>query len=104
MAERIEPETGKSSIRLHVDARLEEGAQVVLSKDQTHYLKNVMRRSVGDPIRLFNGSDGEWQCEIAALNRNDSTLDVQIKLRDQTTLPDVWLLLPALRTRYSMCI
>ena len=92
MAERIEPETGKSSIRLYVATPLEEGASITVSKDQTHYLKNVMRRSVGDSIRLFNGSDGEWVCEITALNRNDCAAVAKSKLRDQTKLPDVWLL------------
>ena len=91
MAERIEPETGKSSIRLYVAAPLREGASIALSKDQTHYLKNVMRRSVGDTVRLFNGADGEWLCVISVLNRNDSTLEAQSKVRDQTSLPDVWL-------------
>ena len=92
MAERIEPETGKSSIRLYVTTALVEGASITLPREQTHYLKNVMRRSVGDLVRLFNGSDGEWQCIITSLNRNDSVLEAQSKLRDQVGLPDVWLL------------
>ena len=29
-----------------------------------NYLKNVMRCKDGDYIRLFNGRDGEWLCEL----------------------------------------
>jgi 16S rRNA (uracil1498-N3)-methyltransferase len=35
-----------------------------LGPDQSHYLKNVMRRIAGDEIALFNAKQGEWRCKI----------------------------------------
>lgn len=31
---------------------------------QSHYLKNVLRRTEGDQVRLFNAADGEWLAAI----------------------------------------
>jgi len=45
-------------IRLYVDEALGVGQDVSLSREQSHYLFGVMRRSVGDELRLFNGGAG----------------------------------------------
>ena len=57
--------------RLYVDHELREGHVLALSAPQAHYLRNVLRRSAGDNIRLFNGRDGEW---VAALEMPDKKL------------------------------
>ena len=54
-------------IRLYVECDLAAGADAPLSRDQAHYLANVMRVKPGDEVALFNGRDGEWRAEIAAL-------------------------------------
>ena len=97
MAEPIDPETGKSHIRLFVQSPLAQGQGVRLSREQTHYLKNVMRQAVGDQIRLFNGQDGEWLCRISRLERNACHLEPQSQTRPQMALPDVWLLFAPLK-------
>lgn len=43
--------------RIFVDQALEEGAQIQLESDSSHYLKNVLRLKQGATIRLFNGKD-----------------------------------------------
>ncbi|MGB0410055.1 MAG: 16S rRNA (uracil(1498)-N(3))-methyltransferase [Pikeienuella sp.] len=82
--------TGK--IRLYVDAALAPGASVALNRDQAHYLGAVMRRGVGDDLLVFNGADGEWRAEIAAINKRQGVLVMQEQTRPQTTGPDVWLM------------
>ena len=49
------------SIRLFVDSDLTSGAHVALSREQSHYLSNVMRQKEGATVHVFNGRDGEWQ-------------------------------------------
>src|SRR5262249_59110792 len=63
-----------------------------LDPAQAHYLKNVMRRAPGDPVRLFNGRDGEWQAAIAILGRGKGAVRVEAETRPQAPEPDLWLL------------
>lgn len=80
------------SIRLFVNAPLAAGAEVAATPGQAHYLGAVMRRGVGDLLRVFNGADGEWQARIAAIRRDRATLAVQEKIRPQAgEEPDLWL-------------
>lgn len=87
----------KSSIRLYVDAPLEAGAAVPLDRGQSHYLVNVMRQTVGAPVSLFNGRDGEWQGEITAADKKAAFVSVVSRVRPQEPAPDVWLLFAPLK-------
>ncbi|NQV55319.1 MAG: 16S rRNA (uracil(1498)-N(3))-methyltransferase [Rhodospirillales bacterium] len=73
-----------ADIRLHVDAPLSPGAGVAVDAGQAHYLKNVMRRNIGDGILLFNGVDGEWRAEIFDLAKRGGLFLVQDQTRSQT--------------------
>jgi len=55
--------------RLYIKNPLSAGINIVLSKTQSHYIKNVMRKKAGDNILLFNGIDGEWLGEIITLDK-----------------------------------
>ncbi len=74
--------------RLFVDAPLSAGRTVALERDQSNYLGNVLRLSAGDTILVFNGSDGEWQAQIAGRKRPDS-LTVVAQARPQDRLADL---------------
>jgi 16S rRNA (uracil1498-N3)-methyltransferase len=69
--------------RLYTELDLGLQAHIELPKEQAHYLKNVMRKSDGDDIRLFNGRDGEWLCNIDDLQKKSARLLVQEQLRKQ---------------------
>jgi 16S rRNA (uracil1498-N3)-methyltransferase len=77
--------------RLFVQAPLAAGAVVEASEGQAHYLNHVMRAKAGEPVALFNGSDGEWSAAVAYPSKRRVQLDVREKLRAQTVDPDVWL-------------
>ena len=77
--------------RLHVPAALTAGASIATTPGQAHYLGTVLRCGAGDPVRLFNGRDGEWQARIAELRRDRATLLAQTRLRPQQPEPDLWL-------------
>ena len=78
--------------RLYLDQPLGEGVELHLGKDDTHYLVTVMRRSAGDPVRVFNARDGEWQAEVAEASRKAAQLTLGPKLRAAQAVPDLDLL------------
>ncbi len=85
------------SIRLFVTAPLHAGARIEATRPQTHYLRSVMRREPGDPVTLFNGTDGEWLTHIGTLRRDSATLLADRPLRPQAPEPDLWLLFAPLK-------
>ncbi len=83
--------------RLHVADALTAGAEIALPREAAHYLTNVIRKSVGDSVRVFNGEGGEWRAEIAAVGKKSAMLSVTEKLREPTAVPDVTLLFAPVR-------
>jgi 16S rRNA (uracil1498-N3)-methyltransferase len=79
------------SIRLFVTAPLHANAIIPASEAQAHYLANVMRRSMGDEAKLFNGKDGEWLARITAISRKTVAFQAHTLTRPQTPDPDCWL-------------
>ena len=53
--------------RLFVTHDLTDGRAFALDDEQSNYLLRVLRLQVGAPVRVFNGRDGEWGAEIAAV-------------------------------------
>ena len=74
--------------RLFVDAALDKVARVVLAREQSNYLGNVLRLSAGDTILTFNGRDGEWEASIAGRKRPDA-LEILTRTRPQDTPADL---------------
>ena len=81
-----------SQIRLFCDAPLHNGADIMLGKDQAHYLHTVMRKSVGTQIALFNGKDGCYLSEITELSRKSAIIRCLSLQERQWYSPDIWLL------------
>jgi 16S rRNA (uracil1498-N3)-methyltransferase len=79
------------SIRLFVKAALIASSSVETTAQQAHYLSAVMRRRVGDHVRLFNGRDGEWLAHIEAIQRDGMNLVADRRIREQVAEPDLWL-------------
>jgi 16S rRNA (uracil1498-N3)-methyltransferase len=86
--------------RLYVAAPLSRGATVPLDKDQAHYLGNVLRLKPGDSVLLFNGIDGEWCAELAALGKKGAEARATHQTRPQDSGPDLhYLFAPLKRAR-----
>jgi 16S rRNA (uracil1498-N3)-methyltransferase len=77
--------------RLFVTASLGQGQRVTLDSDRTHYIKNVMRRGLGDEVGLFNGRDGEWLGHIDTYGRSSAEIALDLQRRPQKASPDIWL-------------
>jgi 16S rRNA (uracil1498-N3)-methyltransferase len=81
----------KIETRLFVSTDLSAGGSVGLEKDQTHYLKNVLRLGAGARVAVFNGRDGEWVAEIAEIGKSSTSLLLTGQSRPQIDEPDIWL-------------
>lgn len=77
--------------RLYIPVDLKPGIAVSADERTTHYLRNVMRRGVGDPVFVFNGRDGEFTAEIAEIGKRGAGLLISALRRPQMNAPDVWL-------------
>jgi 16S rRNA (uracil1498-N3)-methyltransferase len=75
--------------RLFIEQPLAAGAIVAADERALHYLRNVMRRGPGDALVLFNGRDGEFEAEIAALDKRKTELKVTRRRRAQDSVPDL---------------
>jgi 16S rRNA (uracil1498-N3)-methyltransferase len=78
-------------LRLFVEPPLAPGIAVEATAGQAHYLGTVMRRAMGETVRLFNGHDGEWSAHIETLNRGKATFRLEALVRAQADDTDVWL-------------
>ena len=66
-------------------------------RPRRHYLGTVLRCGANDPVRLFNGRDGEWQARIGELRRDRVTFVAEALLRPQQPDPDLWLVFALLK-------
>ncbi len=91
--------------RLFVAADLAPGVDVTLDADQSHYLTRVMRLAAGDPVRLFNGRDGEFDASIASAGKSAARLALGERTRAQAVVPDLWLVFaPLKKTRTDFVV
>lgn len=91
--------------RLFWQGELVADTSIVLERTQAHYLLDVMRKKVGDKLRLFNGKDGEWQASISDATRKRCQLMVEDQLRSQSeALGPTLLVAPIKKARMEMLI
>lgn len=83
--------------RLFVEGPLAAGAVLVLPAAQSHYLAQVMRRQIGDVVRVFDGANGEWAARVAVLGRKAVTLAVEVRTAAQERVADLWLCVAPLK-------
>lgn len=69
-------------IRLYLHDNIDAGV-ISLTRDQSHYLFNVMRKKSGEVIYIFNGMYGEWEAEI----ESKSALFVKKQIKKQYQMP-----------------
>lgn len=94
-----------TSERLYVPVPLSAGAEIALTPDQANYLLAVLRLAAGDALLVFNGRDGEWRAEIAAVKKKSCSLVLRSQIRPQTGGPDIdYLFAPLKRTRLDYMV
>jgi 16S rRNA (uracil1498-N3)-methyltransferase len=79
----------KTTPRLHVEAGLAADRDIPLARQQAHYLTAVLRLSPGDPVRIFNGRDGEWLAYLTAAAKKNASLRCERRVADAAPPPDI---------------
>ena len=79
-----------SKIRLYFSGKIQSDLITHLAKDQTHYVKDVMRLKTADRMSVFN-TGGEWNAIIEAYEKNGARIKILEKVRDRDSEKNIWL-------------
>ncbi len=79
----------KTTPRLHLEETLSAGGEIILSREQGHYLTGVLRLAPGDAVRAFNGRDGEWLAYLATVSKKSVSLRCERRVAEAKLPPDV---------------
>lgn len=79
----------KTTPRLYIADRLLAAQEILLSRDQAHYLTGVLRLASGDAVRAFNGRDGEWLAHLATVGKKTVSLRCERLVSDARLPPDI---------------
>jgi 16S rRNA (uracil1498-N3)-methyltransferase len=77
-------------IRLYFSEKIQSDLVAHLQKDQSHYLKDVMRLKAGDAFSVFN-SQGEWKANIQNYEKQGAKIKILEKFRDKKNEQNIWL-------------
>ena len=69
-----------SKIRLYFSDKIQSDLVTHLNKNQSHYIKNVMRLKPGENISIFN-SYGEWNSKIESYEKGKAQIKILDKVR-----------------------
>lgn len=85
------------NFRLYISDELAVGKTITLNEEQSHYLKNVVKYTVGESINCFDNKNGDFLCNITEINKKSITLTVVGKTKEFSLCPDIWLLFAPLK-------
>ena len=77
-------------IRLYFSDKIQSDLVAHLTKEQSHYLKDVMRLSIGDSFSVFN-TQGEWNANIQTYEKEGVKIKILKKSRDKKNEHNIWL-------------
>ena len=77
-------------IRLYFSDKIKSDLLSHLTKEQTHYVKDVMRLKIGDKLSIFN-KQGEWSAVIESYEKNGTKIKIMKKIRDKDNEKNIWL-------------
>ncbi len=75
--------------RLFLPHDLVQDAVVEPDQQQSHYLAHVLRLKPAAKLLVFNGRDGEWLAEVAAVEKKKVLLRLLAQVRPQPAHPDL---------------
>lgn len=75
--------------RIFYPAEIKLAEVLHLPKESSHHLINVLRMTVGEPVLVFNGQGGEYECTIESIQKNSLTLSVSnwLNINRESTQP-----------------
>ncbi len=75
------------TIRCHVDAPLAVGTTLALPEETTTHLLRVLRLSVGDAVRLFNGDGHDYAARLLSAGKRGADVEVTARHAVATESP-----------------
>jgi 16S rRNA (uracil1498-N3)-methyltransferase len=79
-----------TKIRLYFSNKIESDLVAHLNKEQSHYIKDVMRLKEGDIFSVFN-SKGEWNASVQNYEKQVTKIKILEKTRDKKNEQNIWL-------------
>jgi 16S rRNA (uracil1498-N3)-methyltransferase len=79
----------KPAPRIFTEEHLAAAREFPLSREQGHYLTNVLRLKPGDPVSLFNARDGEWRAFLRDVSKKQVTIRVEQEVSAARSPPDI---------------
>ena len=79
-----------TKVRLYFSDKIHNDLVSHLNKDQSHYIKDVMRLKIGDSFSIFN-SQGEWKVNIVTYEKRGAQIKILNRIRDKQNETDIWL-------------
>ena len=79
-----------TKIRLYFSDKIKSGLVAHLKKEQSHYIKDVMRLKEGDIFSVFN-SQGEWNASVQNYEKQGAKIKILEKTRDKKNEQNIWL-------------
>ena len=79
-----------STIRLYFPDKIQSDLSSHLTKEQTHYVKDVMRLRIGNIISIFN-TQGEWSAAIESYEKKGAKIKIMEKSRNRDNEKNIWL-------------
>ena len=89
-----------TKIRIFIEKNIRTESEIVLSKSQSHYLKNVMRKKEEEKIFIFNSYDGEWLAKVRYVNKELKVIPTnQIRKATKCSHLDIWICFGVIKPR-----
>ena len=79
-----------TKIRLYFSDKIQSELISYLTREQSHYVKDVMRLKTGDSFSAFN-SQGEWNAIIENYEKDGARIKILKKVRNKKSEKNVWL-------------
>ncbi len=89
-----------TKIRIFIEKNIRTESEIVLSKSQSHYLKNVMRKKEEEKIFIFNSYDGEWLAKVRYVNKELKVIPTnQTRKATKCSHLDIWICFGVIKPR-----
>lgn len=79
-----------TNIRIYFSDKIQSDLVAQLKREQTHYIKDVMRLKIGDNFSVFN-NEGEWRVSILDYEKKTTKIKILEKFRDKKNEKNIWL-------------
>ena len=87
-----------TKIRLYFSDKIESDLVAHLNKEQSHYIKDVMRLKAGDIFSVFN-TQGEWSAAVQDYDKQGAKIKILEKFREKTKEQNIWLAFTPIKRR-----